>query len=91
MSEPTMDVLAVLDREIRDENVPGHIATQLAEARAAVAELVEADREYDETMEWHAKAVAYCDHFDPEQGLAARALKAARARRAAALARFGGE
>lgn len=41
MSAP-VDVLAVMDREIACEHVPGFVADQLAEARAAVAELMEA-------------------------------------------------
>lgn len=73
-----VDVLAVLDAAIAGAEAPvrerrGH-AISLMEARAAVAELVDADREYDDAR---------------LSGNAYR-IAAAAARRRAALARVGG-
>lgn len=83
MSEK-IDVLAVMDRMERAARNVFHsvLPADVAEARAAVAELIEADREYDaafadelESRDWDANTVK----------LARR--KAARERRTAALAR----
>ncbi len=99
MNAPKVDVLAVMDARIlkafaRDTGpfrVNKDSATELAaalaaviEARAAVAELIEADKEYDE---------AYNGLSDNKAGpltQRTRRMDAAEKRRAAALARVGG-
>lgn len=86
MSAP-VDVLAVLDRVIERS---GHIvASDVVAVRAAVAELIQADREHDAAREAVTASM--------RRGAPKGALKAARerfdnaaARRRAALARCGG-
>lgn len=59
-------------------------AERIREARAAVAELIEADKEYDEARQ-RALGIA-----EPEDHPALAAVSKAEARREAALARVGG-
>ncbi|MCF3643314.1 hypothetical protein LXM94_25505 [Rhizobium sp. TRM95111] len=81
-------VLAVLDDRIAVEKAGMIHPAQLIEVRAAVAELLAADKEFDEAMD--------AEHANSGRGgPAPKATSdrriASRARRAAALARCGGE
>lgn len=92
MSEPTVDVVAVLKKHRADCGIPGcDWCHELDGVIAAMAELIEADREYDLAV----AAVRSCtnrpthfmapliDYIDSSRNR----LVAAKARRAAALAR----
>lgn len=76
-----VDVLAVLDLALMhagaDLSVERDVEDDLSDARAAVAELIDADREYDAAMSCEADT----------DGMLRR--ESARARRRAALARVG--
>lgn len=96
---PAVDVLAVMD-ECTDqlEAQPGCYytdAAELQEARAAVAELIEADKEYDEAdLAWEnapggVQAVGDTDGRDYDGPEFLRLMLAVKRRRAA-LARVGG-
>jgi len=81
-----IDVLAVLDflasHDWDGDELPGNEA--VAEARAAVAELIEADKAFDIAMDdYHSTAPAH-------RGKRWPAVTVARERRAAALARVTG-
>lgn len=79
-----VDVLAVMDRAIKEELMCDELdlADELIEARAAVAELIEADLEVGE-------AEAECAKY-PGEG-SSHWLANAKARRAAALSRVRGD
>ena len=99
MSEPTADVLFAIEQAdvaLGVAGLPEHniFRKELREAIAAVTELIEADREFDLAV----AAVCSCtnrsthfmapliDYIDSSRNR----LEAAKARRAAALARIGG-
>lgn len=92
MSAPKVDVLAVMDAEI--ERAGGEafpVGRTLIAARAVVAELIEADREYDAARhnEW---VISQSDDYAFTNGktqLAAERTRLATERRSAALARIG--
>lgn len=87
MSAP-LDVLAVLDREIEQRGDEPY-AQDMREARAAVAELVEADRAFDAAN--LALVTTDPQSEDADTMSAMRAHRDhCRARRRAALAKFGG-
>lgn len=91
MSAP-VDVLAVLSRRSAELTRKYGADNDLAAVRAAVAELIEADKEYDVAR---AALTAYLlsgadTRPMSETGLEER-FNAADARRTAALARFGGD
>ncbi|WP_064746781.1 hypothetical protein [Lysobacter antibioticus] len=98
MAEPTVDVRGVLQQLIRDTAAEGLEHFQAMAADAALAELIEADREYDAALAaynacepvrpWHSPAVTR--ELAGYRRKARERLKAAKARRAAALARVGG-
>lgn len=82
MGTEQVDVLGVLDREIvRAGGQEYAVGRELIEARAAIAELLEADREYDEVLE---RGLDGCSGFGEGR------FRKAKQRRAAALARIGG-
>ena len=88
-----VDVLAVMDRAI--DGLPYLIEDELEIARAAVAELIKADSEYDaseDALVAHHVSIFKQDKAwrDAQTGLEARADSAI-ARRAAALAKVTGE
>lgn len=83
MTTERIDVLAVLDCRVREVEQDGiSRATELREARAAVAELIEAGKELVD-------AQADYDAIDFPGGRRLDRLSAARERHAAALARVG--
>lgn len=97
-----VDVLAVMDggaekiRFLAEKTGISHPATDLVEASAAVAELIEADRGYDAAKSGRIKAdnrITAGDRSDDafrSQANAHHAYDRAVARRSAALARVGG-
>lgn len=88
MSGP-VDVLAVMDAAIDNLQSAGYIGNTIGmkESRAAVAELIEADQEYDAARAAHASAHGRGRHHEL---LGARTrFDAARARREVALANVG--
>lgn len=97
MSAP-VDVLAVMDdARARLASLYGcaPLVASLTEASAAVAELVEASRDFRDCLSSHAynavpvaRRVELIERYKPEQGT--RPMRAAEARFNAALARFGG-
>lgn len=99
-SEHPVDVLAVMDEAQCDaENTYGHDSQQVVElnaARAAVAELIEADKEYDAAKHAHASIahesykVGEWNEHDERLRVASQRLLLAGERRRAALARVGG-
>jgi hypothetical protein len=79
-----VDVLAVFDRKLAMRQ----LGPDMAEVRAAVAELVAADREYDEARLAYQRARKA---LLPHEGAAEKVrFLAADARRAAAIAKFRG-
>lgn len=97
MSE-RVDVLAVIAKHQRRAAFNGNPseADELCEARAAAAELIEADHEYDAAQEEIASNQAPGDPQTPEQWMAysrhldaKERLRKANSRRAVALARVG--
>lgn len=106
-SRAPVDVLAVMDADAEaandcrvfhdgmDERQAAVYAAESREARAAVAELVEADREYDAAkVAWDnapgaAQGIGECDARDGS-GPEFVCFMSATRRRAAALAKFGG-
>ena len=90
-----VDVLAVIDSCTDElEKQPGCYytdAAKLQEARAAIAELIEADKAYDTARSRYDHAFRDGPHGNlDEQRDAQHMLREAKKRRAAALARVGG-
>lgn len=97
-----VDVLAVMEREARVANayrresgadlLAADAAQEAEEARAAVAELIEADKEYDKaSRHFDDGRFSDWDGISDESRMAiAERFEAAAVRRAAALARVGG-
>lgn len=84
-----VDVLKILDLAAEQLSYDGH--RDLIEARAAVAELIEADVAYDTTRSRHTAAFKDGPHGDlREQREAQAMLNAARDRRADSIARVKG-
>ena len=89
MSNERVDVLAVLEKAAR-ESVPLAFALEVDNARTAVAELIEADKAYDEACA--AEAMAHVNqHSKADRDAATNAMHEAADRRRAALSRIGGK
>lgn len=89
MTTERIDVLAVMQKAEYDYLEDGfrEAADAMGLARAAVAELIEADKEYDAANE---EITAQTDDEDGMYSLALERLRLASSRRAVALARVGG-
>ena len=81
-----VDVLGLLDTMIGIERM-----TELRPARDAMAELIAADLAYDEAVAMQVRLMVICsDELDPDISAARQAVRLAKNRRAAALARVRG-
>lgn len=87
-----VDVLAVMDRAADRAALLPELAYDLTNARAAIAELIEADREFDAAHhDWeHVTAHDPQETSDEDWRRIADRFEAATMRRIAALARVGG-
>ena len=97
MSDDKIDVLAVMDLAAGlligcpDDDVAEDCSADVAKARAAIAELIEADKAYDTARSRYDHAFRDGPHGNlDEQRDAQHMLREAKKRRAAALARVGG-
>jgi len=91
-NETKVDVLAVMDAARWCPRMQPQIAVELGQARAAVAELIEADREYDEAnSDWEEVTSRDPAETDDETWrLVSDRFEAAVMRRMNALDRIGG-